>query len=69
MKGNERNMPCPCGSGKKRKVCLCWQIELAHEEALRENEYWEYAKRGVGGRSKILQAIALEHMINGPFKR
>lgn len=21
MKGSERNLPCPCGSGKKRKKC------------------------------------------------
>lgn len=42
MKGSERNKPCPCGSGKKAKYCLCWQIELAHDEALIEHRYREH---------------------------
>lgn len=65
MKGNNRNKPCSCGSGKKHKICLCWQIELAHEEALREYEY----RKNVGrGRGKVLQAIALAQVIGGPFR-
>lgn len=66
MKGNGRNKPCPCGSGKKHKVCLCWQIELAHEEALREHDF---RKHCVGrGSSKVFQAVAIANMINAPFR-
>ncbi len=41
MKGKERNKPCECGSGKKMKLCLCWQINEAHEEALIEEQWLE----------------------------
>jgi len=65
---NIRNKPCPCGSGKKRKLCLCWQIEEAHEEALRENEWrdkWadpEYRERSLR-LAGTMWGIA--HMIGG----
>lgn len=33
---NERNLPCPCGSGLKMKRCPCRDVERAHGEALEE---------------------------------
>lgn len=65
---NIRNKPCECGSGKKRKLCLCWQIEEAHEAAIREDEWrtkWadpEYRERS---RAKVWGLVALTHMIAG----
>lgn len=62
---NDRNKPCPCGSGKKRKLCLCWQIEAAHEEALREDDF---RRTYVGGRRRsnnLLMAVALAQIAMG----
>lgn len=56
--GRDRNQPCPCGSDKKRKVCLCWQIEADHEEALLEHEYRsKYQKHDVQLATRILGLI------------
>lgn len=61
---NDRNKPCHCGSGKKRKLCLCWQIEAAYEEALREEDF---RRTYVGRRrsDKLLMAVALAQIAMG----
>lgn len=44
MKGTERNAPCPCGSGRKRKHCPGPHLEDI-EAAYRENSEREILAR------------------------
>lgn len=45
---DERNLPCPCGSGLKMKRCPCRDVERAHGEALEEERLRvELRSRGV----------------------
>jgi hypothetical protein len=40
----DRNKPCECGSGVKRKRCLCHVVNEAHEVALWWDQEFERKK-------------------------
>lgn len=71
MKGSDRNLPCPCGSGRKYKKCYPnhppTQSELdgMHEEAL-EIEYRMSPEGVARSKAAVRKVLMLSSIITGP---